>query len=150
MKITVRPVSASDHESWSLLYAAYADFYQVVQTSEMRETVWSWLHDEAHEVKGLVAVDQNGETVGLAHYRPFARPLSASIGGFLDDLFVTPPARGHDIGKLLIAALVEVGKERNWSVIRWLTAEDNYRARSSYDQIAFRTKWVTYDIKLAP
>ena len=26
--------------------------------------------------------------VGLAHFRPFARPLAASIGGFLDDLFV--------------------------------------------------------------
>ena len=43
---------------------------------------------------------------------------------------------------------MQVGRERNWSVIRWITAEDNYRARSSYDKIATRTKWVTYDIKL--
>jgi GNAT superfamily N-acetyltransferase len=70
------------------------------------------------------------------------------VGGFLDDLFVTPSARGHDIGKLLIAAIVEVAKERNWSVLRWLTAENNYRARSSYDKIATQTKWTVYDIKL--
>ena len=147
--ITVRPIAASDHEAWSALYAEYADFYQVVQTPDMRDIVWSWLNDGDHEVSGFIAVNETGDTLGLAHYRPFSRPLSASVGGFLDDLFVTPSARGHDIGKLLIAAIVDVAKERSWSVVRWLTAENNYRARSSYDKIATQTKWTTYDIKLA-
>jgi GNAT superfamily N-acetyltransferase len=147
--ITVRPISASDHEAWSALYAGYADFYQVVQTPDMRDTVWSWLMDGAHEVNGFIAVGDAGDALGLAHYRPFSRPLSASVGGFLDDLFVTPPARGHDVSKLLIAAVVEVAKERNWSVVRWLTAENNYRARSSYDKVATRTNWTVYDIRLA-
>ena len=35
-----------------------------------------------------------------------------------------------------------------WSVLRWITADNNYRARSAYDQVATRTAWVTYDIKL--
>lgn len=147
--ITVRPISADDHEAWSALYAGYADFYQVVQTPDMRETVWSWLMDGAHEVSGFIAVGDTGDALGLAHYRPFSRPLSASVGGFLDDLFVTPSARGHDVGKLLIAAVVDVAKARNWSVLRWLTAENNYRARSSYDKVATQTKWTVYDIKLA-
>jgi hypothetical protein len=33
-------------------------------------------------------------------------------------------------------------------VIRWITADDNYRARAVYDRVATRTKWVTYDLKL--
>jgi hypothetical protein len=33
-------------------------------------------------------------------------------------------------------------------VIRWITAEDNYRARGVYDRVAVRTPWVTYDIKV--
>ncbi|WP_425480622.1 hypothetical protein [Arenimonas daejeonensis] len=41
-----------------------------------------------------------------------------------------------------------MGRERKWSVIRWLTAEDNYRARSSYDKISTRTNFLTYDLKL--
>ena len=147
--ISVRPISASDHEAWSVLYAGYADFYQAVQTPDMRDTVWSWLMDSAHEVNGFIAVSDTGESLGLAHYRPFSRPLSASVGGFLDDLFVSPSARGHDVGKLLIAAVVEVAKGRNWSVVRWLTAENNYRARSTYDKVATHTKWTVYDIKLA-
>jgi hypothetical protein len=34
-------------------------------------------------------------------------------------------------------------------VIRWITADDNYRARAVYDRLGERTKWLTYDIKLA-
>jgi ribosomal protein S18 acetylase RimI-like enzyme len=146
--ITVRIPQPSDREAWNVLYQGYADFYKVEQSPEMRDRVWSWLHDAAHESNGLMAFDETGKAVGLAHYRAFARPLSANTGGFLDDLFVEPQARGAEIGKHLIAELKLIGKQKNWSVIRWITAENNYRARSSYDKIATRTGWVTYDIKL--
>lgn len=146
--ISVRPLIESDYASWSALYSAYAEFYQVSQTQNMRDEIWSWLQDKNHEVNGLIAVNDEGVAVGLAHYRSFARPLSASVGGFLDDLFVTPSARGNEVGKKLIEAVSNVGKEKNWSVIRWITAENNYRARSTYDKLANQTQWVTYDIKL--
>jgi hypothetical protein len=32
-------------------------------------------------------------------------------------------------------------------VIRWITADDNYRARAKYDQLASRTPWITYDMQ---
>ena len=115
----------------------------------MRATVRAWLHDSSHELNGFIAVNDTGEVVGLAHYRPFSRPHSASVGGFLDDLFVTPSARGQEVSKKLIAAIVQVAGEKNWSVVRWLTAENNYRARSTYDKIATQTKFLTYDIQIA-
>ena len=113
----------------------------------MRDKVWSWIHDPAHEVRGFVAEDQ-GHLVGLAHFRPFARPLSASTGGFLDDLFVNPDLRGKGIARALIAAIAEEGRAQGWSSIRWLTAPDNTTARALYDQLATATPWVTYEIKL--
>ena len=48
--ISVRSISPSDYESWCALYSAYAEFYQVTQTKEMRDEVWSWLLNENHEV----------------------------------------------------------------------------------------------------
>ena len=104
--------------------------------------------DAAHETEGLVAIDENGKLIGLTHFRSFARPLSASTGGFLDDLFVDPTARGSGAARLLINAVADIGRTRGWSVIRWITADDNYRARALYDQVAEKTKWATYDIKL--
>lgn len=148
MPLTIRPIAEGDRAEWDALYAGYATFYKVSQTPEMRDTVWAWLHNEAHETKGFVAEDDTGKLIGLTHYRPFARPLSASTGGFLDDLFVTPDSRGSGAAKALIDAVASEGKKRGWTVIRWITAEDNYRARSLYDKVAEKTKWVTYDVKL--
>jgi GNAT superfamily N-acetyltransferase len=143
----VRPTE--DHRAaWDLLYAGYAEFYGVAQTPAMRDRVWAWIHDPAHEVEGFVALDGAGQPTGLAHFRPFARPLSATVGGFLDDLFVAPAARGSGAADALIGAVAEEGRRRGWSVIRWITAEDNLRARAVYDRVAACTKWVTYDIKL--
>lgn len=143
----IRRPEAADFDEWARLYAGYADFYRVEQTPEMRAKVWGWLTDPAHETRGLVA-DEGGRLLGLAHFRPFARPLSATVGGFLDDLFVDPAARGTGAAAALIAAVTAEGRSEGWSVIRWITAEDNYRARSLYDRMADRTKWVTYDIRL--
>ena len=148
-RIRVVPVEAEHRAAWEVLYGGYAAFYRIDQTPRMRETVWNWLSDPTHEVEGLVALDQRGNVIGLAHFRPFARPLSATTGGFLDDLFVSPDARGSGAAQALIRTVAEIGRERGWSVIRWITADDNYRARAAYDRLAERTKWVTYDIKLA-
>lgn len=143
----VRPEPAHRGE-WERLYSAYAAFYEVEQTAEMRARVWSWLHDPGHMVEALIALDAAGKPIGLAHFRSFARPLAATMGGFLDDLFVDPPARGSGAATALIAALAEEGRRRGWTVIRWITAENNYRARAVYDRLATRTGWVTYDLRL--
>lgn len=148
MTVTVRRLADGDRAAWEGLYAGYAEFYRVTQTPEMRARVWRWIFDPTHEVEAFVAEDDGGHILGLAHFRAFARPLSASTGGFLDDLFVTPGARGQGAADALIDALAAEGRARGWTVIRWITAEDNYRARAVYDRMAERTKWVTYDIRL--
>ena len=145
--IKVRPLETGDFDVWSALYAGYAEFYKVTQTHEMRARVWNWIFDPEHETEGLIAL-LNGRAVGLTHFRPFARPLSASTGGFLDDLFVAPDARGSGAAEALIRGVENEGRARGWSVIRWITADDNTRARALYDKIAQHTAWQTYDIKL--
>ncbi len=146
--IKVLPVAPEHRAAWEELYAGYAAFYRVEQSAAMRATVWGWLFDPAHEVEGLVALGPGGGVIGIAHYRPFARPLAASTGGFLDDLFVAPEARGSGAAQALIRGVAERGRERGWTVIRWITAEDNYRGRAVYDRVAEKTRWLTYEVKL--
>jgi GNAT superfamily N-acetyltransferase len=147
MTITIRPPGPTDRPAWEALYQGYAQFYGVPQTAQMRARVWDWLMDPAHEVQGRVAVLPDGRLAGLAHFRPFARPLSASTGGFLDDLFVDPQARGAGVATALIEALTVEARARGWSVLRWITAQDNDTAMSVYNRVADRTAWVTYDLK---
>ena len=141
----VRP-DGTHREKWNELYAAYADFYRVSQTQAMRDRVWHWIQDESHEVDCFVVLGGRRQPLGLAHFREFARPLAASTGAYLDDLFVEPAARGSGAAQALFAALTAEGHRRGWSVIRWITAEDNHRARALYDKVAARTPWLTYDL----
>ena len=143
--VTVRATTLADHAGWAPLYAGYAEFYGVTQTEAMRATVWAWLNDPAHPVKGFVA-ERAGQLIGLAHYPPFSRPLSATTGVYLDDLFVDPAARGSGAADALILAIRQEARKNGWSVVRWITAEDNARARKVYDRLAVKTKWVTYDL----
>lgn len=143
----IRKPQAGDRAAWGGLYAGYAEFYRVEQSEAMRERVWGWIMDPAHEVEALVA-EADGALVGLAHFRPYSRPLAAAQGGFLDDLFVAPEARGSGAAEALIRAIEAEGRARGWTLIRWITAEDNARARTLYDRLAQATAWVTYDLKL--
>jgi GNAT superfamily N-acetyltransferase len=141
-----RPCEERDFPRWQGLYRGYAEFYAVDQSETDRARVWTWIADPAQAVECLVVESREDGVVGIAHYRPFARPLSATVGCFLDDLFVDPLHRGSGAADALLTALRDMARARDWSVIRWITAETNYRARALYDRHAARTAWVTYDM----
>ena len=54
--------------------------------------------------------------------------------------------RGQRLGEALIEELVKIAKSKGWPKIRWITADDNYRARTLYDRVAQKTMWNTYEI----
>ena len=142
----IREIKLSDQDEWEVLYRGYADFYKVEMNDEILKTVWKWLHDKDHEVKGMVYEYEN-KIVGLAHYRRMPRPLSGKYIGFLDDIYVEPKFRGNKIGKKLIQELKKISKNNNWGLVRWNTHSDNMRAKSLYDRIAKKTTWELYELK---
>ena len=144
--ITIVTDIAPYRADWERLYAAYAAFYKVEQTPDMRARVWTWI--EEGRILCLMALDTGGRPIGFAHVREFVRPLMAVLGGYLDDLFVDPEQRGAGVVDFLFDAIKAKGRERGWSLVRWITREDNYRARAVYDRLATRTNWTTYDLTL--
>ena len=145
MSFAVRPVEAADLDQWRDLYSAYREFYALTPDSAVVDRVWSWIGDDAHETRGLVAVDADGILGGLANYRRFARPSSGTTGMWLDDLFTRPDLRGAGVGRALIDAVAKIADDENLSEVRWITDENNTAARRLYDSLATATKWVTYD-----
>lgn len=143
----VTDLATTDRQAWEQLYRGYGDFYEVAMPAAKLERVWGWLHDPTHELNAIVVRAAAGEPpVGLAHYRPFARPLHGSTGCYLDDLFVAPEARGTGAVDALLAELRARSREHGWDVVRWITSESNARARSTYDRLAAATRYVTYDM----
>lgn len=146
MSIRVRAVEAADFPQWSALYAGYRGFYRLDEDDEKVRRTWEWVSEQQLGMQGLVAVDDAGDLVGLANLRWFARPSTATIGLYLDDLFTAPGARGTGAGTALLRDAAAIAADAGASVVRWITASDNATARSLYDQVATATPWVTYDM----
>ena len=145
--VTIDRPREADYPEWRRLYQGYADFYRVPMDDVMARRLWGWLLDPDHVMEAFVARDAAGKPVGLAHIREMPRPLAAGYVGFLDDLFVDPAARGGEAGRALLEAVRAEAKRRGWAKVRWLTADNNYRARGLYDQCATRTHWITYEME---
>lgn len=143
--IQIVPLEASHYDDWLILYKGYADHYRVELTEISVGCTWSWLMDPAHPLRGIVAV-KSDFPVGLAHFRAMPSPLRGREIGFLDDLFVNTSERGAGIASALLEALREEAAKMDWPVIRWITRDDNYRARAVYDRHAVKTDWNTYEM----
>ncbi len=148
MKVTVTSLAAGDREGWEALYHGYAEFYQVPMNASILDTVWGWIHDAGNPFFGLIAKSDDGRAIGLMHCREMPSPLRGTRVGFLDDLFVAPEARGQGVVEALYDALRELGRAQGWPFIRWITAEDNLRARAVYDKLSVKTHWVTYQMAI--
>jgi len=142
----IREIQLKDKVQWEKLYKGYADFYKVEMNDKILQTIWSWLHDKSHDVEGLV-YEVEDKIIGLAHYRRMPSPLRGQYIGFLDDLFVDPKYRGQKIGEKLINQMKEISISRGWNLVRWITRNDNKKAKSLYDRVSEKTTWDVYELK---
>lgn len=148
--VIVKSTTNENFNDWCDLYRGYAKFYQVPMNENILETLFGWILDETHEVEGLLAfLPDNEKPCGFAHIRRMPSLLRGIDIGFLDDLFVEPDTRGNNVGNALFDALQSLAKERGWPKIRWITADDNYRARNLYDKISNKTMWNTYEMEIS-
>lgn len=142
--IEIVDIRQLEYDQWADLYRSYADFYHVPISEDKLHVVWGWLGGHETELRGIAAL-ADGKPGGIVHYRRFLRPLVGEMGIFLDDIFVCPSARRLGIGKSLLAAIDDIAKNQNCSVIRWITAGRHKGAQTFYDTFGKKTGWVTYD-----
>lgn len=146
MNVIVSKLNPDDRNQWEKLYYAYADFYNMPMDTAILDTIWLWIFDDKNQFFALIAKNEAGDALGFMHCREMPSPLRGSVVGFLDDLYVDPEYRGTGCVQALYKALNKFGKDKGWPFIRWITAEDNYRGRASYDKIAEKTHWLTYQM----
>jgi ribosomal protein S18 acetylase RimI-like enzyme len=142
----IRKLDHKDKGSWVKLYNAYANFYKVPMNTRILDTLWDWINDENHIVKGI-CFELEDKIVGIAHYRTMPRPIKGQYIGFLDDLFVEPVFRNQKIAQKLINHLKTLSKSNNWDGIRWITQSSNENAKKLYNKIANNTGFELYELK---
>jgi len=142
----IRGIRPTDKAQWARLFVAYGVFYETAFTQQIVDAVFEKLTDASTDVQSIVA-ERGGALIGFAHLRPQYDTFTAGPGWFLDDLYVTPEARGSGAATALIEALRELAASNGGGTVRWITAHDNTTAQRVYDRLAKRTTWVTYEME---
>ncbi|MDQ6929741.1 MAG: GNAT family N-acetyltransferase [Candidatus Eremiobacteraeota bacterium] len=142
----LRSPGPHDFDAWYALYEPYAVLMGDPVTPAIGRTMWQWVMDPHNCVEAILAFSDR-ILVGFTHYRPFPRTLHGNDACYLDDLYVAGAHRGTGLAQRLIEAVAAVAKERGWSHVRWVTAEDNLRAQRLYNRIAERIDILTYQLK---
>jgi GNAT superfamily N-acetyltransferase len=130
------------------LMREYCDFYEVSPSDDsLRALALTLIENPDEAGVQLLARDDDRTATGFATLFWSYSTLSACPIAVMNDLFVTPAARGRGLGAELIGACEAECASRGVEILEWQTAHSNARAQSVYDRTgAERTEWVTYTL----
>jgi GNAT superfamily N-acetyltransferase len=129
---------------------AYCDFYEVEPSdADLLELSRALLADPDREGVQLLAREADGSAVGFATVFWSWNTLVAARIGIMNDLYVTPAARGTGAADGLIDACAEECRLHGATSLDWQTAKDNARAQRVYERVgATRAEWVDYSLRV--
>lgn len=140
----IRPLQRSDFDSWLPLWKAYLRFYRAELSEETTARTFERLV-AGDVLVGLVAENDEGELVGLAHLVFHASTWAREPYCYLEDLFVSPQARGTSTAGDLFVAVYAEADRRGAAKTHWQTQQYNGPARSLYDQVGRLTSFIVYE-----
>ncbi|MEN0011819.1 MAG: GNAT family N-acetyltransferase [Solirubrobacteraceae bacterium] len=141
---TVRPLTDADFDAWAPLWAGYLRFYRTVLPDEVTQASFARLVAREDGVAGLVA-EVEGRVAGFAHVIEHRTSWTLGTSLYLEDLFVDPDIRGGGVGRALIAAVYAEADARGCERTYWITEEFNWVARRTYETVAHRKSYITYE-----
>jgi GNAT superfamily N-acetyltransferase len=146
----IETVSERDLADLLPLMRAYCDFYGVDPPDEaLLALSEALIADPEREGVQLIARDGNGSALGFATVFWTWSTLSAARVAVMNDLYVSPAARGSGLAEALIEACRERSAERGARELCWQTAKDNVRAQRVYERMGGRREeWLDYSLEV--
>jgi GNAT superfamily N-acetyltransferase len=143
----IRDPLPADEPAWRKLWGGYNRFYDAVIADKVTAATWRRILDPASPVFARLA-ERNGMVIGFAICVLHEGTWSIEPVCYLEDLFVGEDHRGSDIGRALIADLIELGRQQGWARLYWHTRTDNVIARRLYDGFVETDDFVRYRLPL--
>ena len=146
--IEVRDLTGADRAHWDPLWREYLEFYEQELEDEVTEVVFQRIVDPDWPTqRGYVAL-YRGDVMGFAHVLLHPSTRSSQDDCFLEDLYISPKARGNGLGRAILEALTEQGCDVGWRRIHWLADQDDEIVRELYDDLGTATGQGGYQIEL--
>ena len=144
----IRSLQPGDAAAWTDLWRAYLAFYETELPQAVYHVTWARLLDSNEPNWGALAL-QDGAPVGLVHWIFHRTNWSIADTCYLQDLFMSPLARGQGHARQLIDHVAADAAAKDCSRVYWLTHETNTTAMALYDRVASRSGFVQYRIALS-
>ncbi len=145
--VQVRFLSPDEKEQWLPLWNGYLAFYGTTVPDHITTHTWQRFHDPAEPIFAVGAYRDN-QLIGFTNYVLHRSSWAEHHYCYLEDLFVAPAARGKGAGKMLMRYVQERAQEAQASRLYWVTKEDNHAAQKLYEQLAERTDFIQYRMKV--
>ncbi len=149
--VTLRLATPADLDAAAALFDAYRQFYeQLPDLARARRFLAERL--ESADTALILALDASGRGLGFTHLFPSFTSVGTARLMILNDLFVTPEARGRGVGEALLGAAEAHARAAGAIRLVLQTATGNAAAQRLYE----RTGWtrdrsfVTFDKSVGP
>ena len=143
-EIVIRPLRPEDSADWRRLWTEYLDFYGATVPEEVYATSFArLLGTDPQDFNGLIAT-VDGRAMGLTHFLFHRHGWKVENVCYLQDLYVSPEARGTGLGRRLIEAVYAAADAAGAPGVYWLTQDFNTTARQLYDRIGKATPFMRY------
>lgn len=147
--LTITQAGPDARKEWEALWHENcAHFAAQDMTPEVVGGLWARITDPSSAMRAWLA-RREGTAVGLAHTILHPHTFSLRLVCYLEDLWVTPAARGAGVATALIDHLAIVGRHEDWRRLYWETDAGNLQAQRLYDRIASRRGSLVYQLDLA-
>ena len=147
--VRIRDIEPADEAVWRELWGNYLTFYEATLPQSTTDLTWTRISGDDPAFGSLVAVDTiSGEIVGITNFILHPSSWSETPFCLLNDLFVSPEARGKGAGRALIQHLIERARTEGWARVYWVTKESNATARTLYDSFSPADGFIRYTVKV--
>ncbi|CEG57886.1 GNAT family N-acetyltransferase [Legionella fallonii] len=119
-------------------------FHEVVATEELLQETLFGAQSHAEVIIGYL----DDKAVGFALFFHNFSTFLGKPGIYLEDLYVKPEARGQGVGRIMLAYLAKLAKDRNCGRLEWRVLDWNEAAINFYKSIGAVAldDWIVYRV----
>ena len=146
MTVTVRPATPSDAATILRFVRELADYEKAIHEVEATEETTRQAMFGEHSVTHALICERDGAAIGMAVYFFSYSTWQARNGLYLEDLYVTPEARGSGAGKAMLRRLAQIAVEKGCGRFEWSVLDWNEPSIRVYEAIGAepQKEWVRY------
>ena len=128
----IRWATPQDEAVWRGLWQGFLDYYDMSLDPQITDYTWKRLMSTESPLKARLACE-GPAVLGFAIHQHHPSTWVMGDDCYLEDLFVSPGARGKGVGRALIDDLASLARAKGWKRLYWNTDASNETARRLYD-----------------